>query len=759
MAPAPQPIPTPAILRFPTGIQAPASQGPRLPSPRSRRQLPLLASLLLAILLPRPAAAKIQFDVFIGYDSIIRSAAWFPVGIEVLNEGPSFDGVIEIASSQFGGQSQRYAVELPTGTRKRLVVPAFSPSGNFAQIDARLLDAAGKIREERPAQRPRISPWDNFMLGAMPAQYSGMPQFPEGKAGKNADFTAQVARMPPEFFPDNPILIEGLNALYLNSERALLLKEPQVDALLGWVRAGGHLVVAIEQPSDLNSAPWLRDTLPARVGEFATRKMNGELRRWLTRDDVDRPGQPRSHLRFGFEAPQSPPQPALEQHAADQVRTAAQSEAAFDRTDLPVVALKPDPRTVTYGATNMPLIVSGPRGRGLVTVLAFNPERDPVKSWKLRPWMWARLAGVPTELLLRENAVPGYGNRMLDSIFGSMIETRQIRRLPKEVLLLLLLVYLVVIGPFDQWWLKRINRPMLTWITFPAYVTLFSLLIWWIGFRLRAGQTEWNELHVTDVLPRSAGADLRSRTYASIYSPANAAYKLASDLRNATIRSELVNLWGGAGTEARTAVQLGAKQGFQAEVYVPVWTSQMLVSDWHDDRSTPVKALAAEARDGFSVRVENTGGKPFERLWVVHDGFIHDLGALPPGEPRSFSRQNNDGKPLQAWLDEFLGRFSTASVERQKMLGGNSGNHIDDWGPSSVAASFPGLLNRTSGEQREFVPTPASDLTPLFERGETLLFAWMPDELAAPALHRFTALKSRNGTLLRLVVPPAPATP
>ena len=54
-----------------------------------------------------------------------------------------------------------------------------------------------------------------------------------------------------------------------------------------------------------------------------------------------------------------------------------------------------------------------------------------------------------------------------------MIDSRQVRKLPVEWLLLLLVVYLIVIGPFDQWWLKKINRQMLTWITFPTYVVLF----------------------------------------------------------------------------------------------------------------------------------------------------------------------------------------------------------------------------------------------------------------------------------------------
>src|ERR1051325_11732967 len=75
-------------------------------------------------------SAAIQFDVFVGYDGVTRESSWFPVAIEVHNDGPSFNGVIELSSSQFGGEpDRRIPIELPTNTRKRLVVPMFASGG------------------------------------------------------------------------------------------------------------------------------------------------------------------------------------------------------------------------------------------------------------------------------------------------------------------------------------------------------------------------------------------------------------------------------------------------------------------------------------------------------------------------------------------------------------------------------------------------------------------------------------------------------
>ena len=200
---------------------------------------------------------------------------------------------------------------------------------------------------------------------------------------------------------------------------------------------------------------------------------------------------------------------------------------------------------VVVAAGDKPLIVTANRGRGRVTLLLFSPEREPFRSWKNLPIFWAKLAEVPGAWYVSAD-FRQQGGWSSDGIFGAMIDTRQVHKLPVTWLLLLLIVYLVVIGPLDQRWLKRIGRPMLTWITFPCYVVLFSLLIYFIGYKLRAGESEWNELHVVDVLLKGEQAELRGQTYASVYSPSNQRYTLESRQEFATLRSEFAGTWSGA---------------------------------------------------------------------------------------------------------------------------------------------------------------------------------------------------------------------
>src|SRR3989442_9983436 len=175
-----------------------------------------------------PARAALQFDVFLGYggqpsgfDGVVREAGWFPVACEVFNDGPSFNAVFELSTSQMGGgQTRRIVVELPTNTRKRFVLPAFTGTGAYSTWDARLTDERRKVRAEKTGLRPRGLASESILLGAGPRTFGGLPKFPELKNNNNrSPMQPVVARLPVEQFPDDATTLESLDAIYLNSEK------------------------------------------------------------------------------------------------------------------------------------------------------------------------------------------------------------------------------------------------------------------------------------------------------------------------------------------------------------------------------------------------------------------------------------------------------------------------------------------------------------------------------------------------------------
>lgn len=692
------------------------------------------------------AWAKIQFDVFPGYDTTARAGAWYPVGVEIFNDGPGFNGIVELDAGQ---GPVRIPLELPTNTRKRFSVPLFNPSRNFLSVDGRLFDDRGKLREEQAAKRVTVQGWEVPLLGALPGSFAGAPGFPEIPQ-QQAGWQPHVARLQPELFPDSPVALEGLNSLYLNTARALELKEPQVRALQAWLHGGGQLVVAVDQPADVNATPWLRALMPASLEGVAEAPLGSALQDWVLHGDWDPQFAYKAVDLQSVEVLRSVgPRRRRESAGADPYRSLT-PDAGVTGVPIPVLRLRLRDGRVVLGAPEQPLIVEAPRGRGQVVLLAFNPEREPLKSWALRPWLFARLADVPASLLAAEERQL-MGGRGLDSVFGAMIETRQVRKLPVGFLLLLLLAYLVVIGPFDQWWLKRINRPMLTWITFPVYVVLFSGLIYVIGYKLRAGVTEWNELHVVDVLPQGDGskAALRGWSFGSLYSPANDTYALGSDLPVAALRGEFRGLWGVSGDPARMKTTVRA-QGFDAEMFVPVWSSAMAVSDWEDSGDAP---LMARALGGGRFELQNDSGRRLGPLWILTGDRWVEIPELPSGATQQVDASQGRSGTMGDLVGAWDGGFQAAISQREDTFGGGERQPIDDWARASVAASLPSMLHSPNGN---YVWPAGFDLAPLLRRGDSVVLAWLPDTTLAPPLNRFPTARSRKGALIRLAVPPAP---
>jgi hypothetical protein len=714
------------------------------------RKIRVLVRLLILLV---PAAfcsssrADLQFDVFPGYDTAVREAGWFPMAFEIFNDGPSFNGVVSISSGagMGSGQETRIPIELPNNTRKRVSISMFATGGRFLQWNVRLLDDGGKVRVEETTIQPKIIPRDGLLIGGLPRTFAGMPSLPDLQPNR-PERKPHVARMMVEHFPDSPIALEGLDALYLNSERALSLNVRQVDALLAWLHGGGHLIVSVEQLGDVTSTPWLQKLLPATLKQMVNLPVTGAFDAWLKTTAPERSGNgfPGASARRS-----NRPDPFLNLRDDPALKTA---EFAVARGTL-------KDGTPLIGSNDAPLILRANRGRGQITLLMFNPEREPFRSWNNGAWFWAKLIEIPGQWFLDEN-LQGSSGWSLDGVFGAMIDSRQIRKLPVQWLLLLLVIYLIVIGPFDQYVLKRIGRQMLTWITFPVYVVLFSLLIYFIGYKLRAGETEWNELHVVDILPQSREqAGLRGRSFVSIYSSSNAKYALGfnpnsevlREQTHAAFRTELLDLYGGGRDAARTSIEHAGNQ-FSAEIFVPVWTSLLYVNDWVEPAPLPLRAEARHIHETWSLSIENLLDRALSDARVVIGGRVFELGILPPGEKKSYPIDLAKGVSLEGFVQQNGSQFRDAVQQRRNPLGDNQRGTIENPSLHSMVASFASLIPGQQPANRCVAP-PGFDLTDLVRRGDAVIFAWDAGHSFIKPITQFTPPRIEKNTLLRLTIP------
>jgi hypothetical protein len=722
----------------------------------------ILYFIVLALLLSSsPVRADLQFDAFVGYDQILPEHGWFPIVCELHNDGPSFNAVIEVTSGDWGGgQIRRLPIDLPTNTRKRVVIPVFS-SGRL--WNARLVDSRGNVRAEQSASNVKVMGNHLPLVAALARTVGGMPVFPDVP---NSQWSSRfvAARLQSALFPDNPLALEGIDMLYLSSEKAADLSIGQVNALVAWLQNGGHLVVGVEQISDIGGTPWLREMLPCDLTTTVNLPAHDSLQEWVQTKNSSpvqvqmRPVRRRNTNSFQgkpFHAgpppgsPRAPPvsdSSVLAGSAQDMVE-----DPDFEAAPLQVATGTPREGIILIGDSTAPLAFEGKRGRGRITVLGFSPEREPFLSWRNRVWFWTKLAEVPPDALQPPQGNQGMAQLSSDSIFGAMIDSRQIRKLPLGWLLALLAAYLVVIGPLDQYWLKKINRQMLTWITFPGYVLIFSGLIYWIGFHLRAGELEWNELNLVDVLPGKERAVLRGQSYVSIYSPVNAHYELASEQPFATLRGEYQGYYGGNLEGSRvTVVQHG--NNFDADAVVPVWTSELYVSDWMQPAPLPLTMTATRHDSGWQVTVENKLDRKLARVCVVLDGRMYELGTLPAEQSKTFTLERETGQLLRDWAQQNSRNFVGAAQARRNSFGNNEAG-ITDLATSSMAASFLSQVNQTANNWQTFSGPDDLDLSRYAGPGYGILLAWDADHSVTAALNRFPVNRSHRNTLLRLVVP------
>ncbi|MDB6020340.1 MAG: hypothetical protein JWQ04_197 [Pedosphaera sp.] len=721
--------------------------------PRMGRHFLLLLALAFFGLTILSARAMMQFDVFPGYDGVVPEASWFPIICEIKNDGPSFTGTIEVSAGRFNeGQTRRLTVELPTGTLKRVEIPAFSTS-RYQQNswEVRLLDERGRVRAEQLQVIPRRQVASaTTIIGALPRTATGVPSLRPIRP-QDAELQPSTARFSSALIPDNPLVFEGMDSIYLNSERAADLNDHQIFALLAWLNNGGHLIVGIEQINDVNGVSWLKKLVPCDLTDMKTVSAHPELQEWLRGNPSAAPEPPvkGNKPRFPVKTRTSTYNPFGD----------VAEDLDFEKADLQVVTGTLRDGTVLASASGTPLLITSRQGRGRVTTIMSSPERKPLSAWKNLPSFWAKLAEISPELYVQDNnntINTMRGGWSIDGVFGAMIDSKQVRKLPVEWLLLLLIVYLVVIGPLDQYWLKRIKRPMLTWVTFPCYVVMFSLLIYFIGYKLRAGETEWNELHLVDVLQDGDTAQLRGHTYASIYSPVNATYRVETQERFSTFRGEFLSSFnGGGGQGGERAEVFQSGDNFKADIFVPVWTSQLYVSDWWQPAPLPLKITVNPDGANWSVTVANMRDHPLSNARLVIGSRIVELGELPARQTKTFPVKKEQGTPLRDFVSGQAGNFQNASSARQQAFGSSGGGRIGDLPNSSIAISF---ISNMAGER--FISPPGLDLSRVVEQGNAVLLAWESDYSPIKPLNNFPSRRGRTDTLWRLAIPVnAPSIP
>ena len=314
----------------------------------------------------------------------------------------------------------------------------------------------------------------------------------------------------------------------------------------------------------------------------------------------------------------------------------------------------------------------------------------------------------------------------------------------------------MIIGPVDRIWLKRINKQMLTWLTFPIYVIFFSFLIYYIGYRLRAGQLEINELHIVDVLPGDQVA-LRGRSYASIYSPSNKDYLMGGSLALGAFRNESSSFSNGAGNQP---LLIGLSPGkLEAKARVPIWTSRLFSSEWVSGSEVNIQAsVTKQNNDTYQLEILNGLRKPIVgAAFVALQRIVYDESInITPGERGLLELKRSDSK-VRDVISGFSSNIRNSIQSRNRAFGNAELSRMDLGLMNIVTGSFPGMLELEGIKQfkkdvNQFDSSGGMDISEYLERDGSVLFVFVEDQSPISSTGLFESKLRKSHSLYRIPI-------
>src|SRR3990172_6836494 len=569
----------------------------------ARRSLRLVAALGLvtALLLPAaaaPAAAAEEGTMtaraLVG--GHVGVGAWSAVEVDLANDGPAISGELRLGGGQPGASTYGALVDLPTNSKKRYLLYA-QPSifGRDILID---LIAGG---QRLATTKVPITAHDVYQpIVVVVAEQPGrlIPDLTAAVSNPNMPVAAIVSLSP----ADLPGRIEAWSAidrLVWQDVDSSKLDDAQLDALRAWLGLGGRLVILGGSTGATTLGGFPDAILPFRP----TRTVDA------TPDDL---------------GPLLGAVPALGERLPVLGGTLIEG-SVLARSGDDIIAAE---RSV---------------GQGDVLIVGMDPGQSGIAGSAGARSLWRRAVPMAPGAVVNPLALPD--DR---AIVAALNYLPAVGLPPVEQLLVLLVAYIVLIGPVNYLILRRLDRREWAWLTMPLLIVVFSAGAFGLGRLLKGSDTVVNEIAIVRGAA-GAGSGL-GQVYVGVFPPTRRTFdvKVAGGaLLSNPISLQQQGAFGQPldillGDPARLRgyeVNFGVLRGFRAETALP----------------TPkIEAKLELATDRVRGTVTKDSDEKIEAAAVVFGGSLVRLGDLAPGQTVSvdlaLGASNVFGLPLSERL-------------------------------------------------------------------------------------------------------------
>jgi len=591
----------------------------------------------------------------VGFGGVYKVGVWTPVEVELVAGSQAVSGNVVLATPDVDDVMTEVSTPGPISLEpgQRTKVRLFTRFGavqsvlraTFVPVESSLppvsrqwdyrLEGANRLQ-------PAINSQQSLIVGVGPD--GGLKDMAAMHRRADGQSRLTVAQLPDAgSLPEAWYGYEGVDWLVLGtSDEAVVssFNAAQLTAIKRWVELGGRLVILSGRATAavLASDQPLKELAPARwTGQFTTLRRSAELENYVGEivDPLLVPGG-----------------------------------------ELNVPLLQVENGVVEVQQANAPLIIRAGRGFGEVVVVALDLDQPPLAEWQSRDRFLSVLLGMSARGS-RESAREGSGRishsgitDLSGQLQGALDQFRGVSYVPFVIIALLVLAYILLIGPGDYLFVRKVVRRMpATWVTFPLLVIVSSVAAyafanWTKGDRLRLNQVDLVDFDL-------ATSRVRGTTWAHVFSPAMATFDMtiAPSLANGEPAPETTpRLMAWMGTPGpvlggmdrtsepaasygsyRFTPELNAMQG----VPIPIWASKGVVGRWHGDDRPPIRVeLKASITGVPEGTVTNLLDVPLENCLLAYDRWAFSLPTIQPGQTIRLDRRS-EHRELR---DELTGR-------------------------------------------------------------------------------------------------------
>lgn len=423
-----------------------------------------------------------------------------------------------------------------------------------------------------------------------------------------------------ECLPVHWLGYEGVDAVILSTSTPelyskLAANNARLQALDQWVRMGGRLVLCVGSQADqvLAADAPLRQFAPGRLKQVFSLKQTAAIESYCgSRSPISDSGNGKLTIRVPW---------------------LTDVDGVVEAADGP-----------------LPMVVRTARGFGQVIFVAVDLDQDPFRKWRDRPTFVARLLDLPTagvETSKDDAALMHLGYRDLSGQLRSALDRFEgVRLVPFWLVAGLIVAYIILIGPGDYFFLRKVVRHMeWTWLTFPAIVVLVCVAAYFLAYHLKGNQFRVNQIDLVDI--DAVSGKMRGATWMNVFSPRMESFNFsvepqrpeggpASDAKSWTA---WLGLPGGAlgGMNSRASgPSLWANRFLYSDsldamlgVPIQVWSTKSLTARWEGPVPDAPSADLTETDPIVVGSITNPFPFPLKNCILAYRGSAYEVGTIP----------------------------------------------------------------------------------------------------------------------------------